>query len=136
MMSNPCTCPFNPVFSSPSFFEVGEGSLAGEGDSAQASVTFVDKFGASARCAMSLVEADAPVLIGPSSGEPTTTRGEADDHPSVGTFSDELAVASGEADGSSSAGISSDELAGKANGPLDAGTSFDELAAPQDEVDD
>ena len=71
VMSDPSMGPFNPVFSGPSMFEVGEGSLAGEGDSAQASVTFVDKFGASTRCAMPLVEADAPFLVGSSSDEPT-----------------------------------------------------------------
>ena len=45
-----------------------------------------DKFGASARCAMSLVEADAPVLVGSSSDEPTMPLGEADDPPCAGTY--------------------------------------------------
>ena len=31
VMSDPFTCPFYPVLSGPSLFEVGEGSLAGEG---------------------------------------------------------------------------------------------------------
>ena len=85
---------------------------------------------------MSLVEADAPVLVGISSGEPTTTSGEADDHFGTSTFSDELVAASGEVDGSSSADLSSDEFAGKADGPPDVGISSDELAAPQVELDD
>ena len=139
MMSNPCTCPFNPVFSGPSFFEVSEGSLAGKGGSAQASVTFVDKFGASARCAMPLVEADAPFLVSSSSDEPTMPQGEADDPPCTGTNSDELAMTSGDADVSSFIDTSSDELRlslGKADGPSDAGTNSDELAAPLDEAND
>ena len=59
------------------------------------------------------MEADDPVFVGSSSGEPTTTMGEVDDLPCAGTFSGELAMTLGEADGSSSAGNSSDELAGK-----------------------
>ena len=59
VMSDPSMGPFNPVFSGPSMFEVGEGSWAGEGGSAQASLLFVHKSRASAWCAMPLVEADA-----------------------------------------------------------------------------
>ena len=48
MMSDPSMGPFNPVFSGLSMFEVGEGSLAGERGSAQASLLLVHKSGASA----------------------------------------------------------------------------------------
>ena len=130
---------FNLVFSGPSMFEVGEGSLAGEGGSAQASLMIEHKSGASARCAMPLVEADALFFVGSSSDEPTMPPGEADDPPCASTSSDELAMTSSEADVSSFAGSSSDELKlspGKADGPFYARTSSDELAAPLDKADD
>ena len=110
-MTDPLKCPFYLVSSGPSLFEVGEASLTGMGGSAQAPVLSFDEFGASARCAMSMVVVDAPVLVGSSSGEPTTTLGEVDDQPCAGSYSDESAMTSGETDVSSFAGISSDELA-------------------------
>ena len=130
---------FNPVFSGPSMFEVGEGSLAGEGGSAQASLMIEHKSGVSAQCAMPLLEADAFFFVGSSSDEPSMPSGEADDSPCAGTSSDKLAMTSGEADDSSFAGTSSNELKlslGKADGPFYAGTSSDELAAPLDKTDD
>ena len=136
MMTDPLKCPFFPVSSGPSLLEVGGGSLAGKGGSAQAPVKSFGKFGSSARCVRFLMEADDPVFVGSSSGEPMTTMGEVDDLPCAGTFSGELAMTLGEADGSSSAGNSSDELAGKVDGHFDARISSDELAAPQEEVDD
>ena len=136
VMIDPLKCPFFPVSSGPCLSEVGEGPSHGKGGSAQAQARLFEMIGASARCAMPLVEADALVLVGVSSGEPTATSGEADDHSGAGASSDELAVASGEAEGSSSANLSSDKVAGKADGPPDVGISSDELAAPQVESDD
>ena len=109
----------NPVFSGPSMFEVGEGSLAGEGGSAQAPLIVELESGVSAWCAMSLLEADAHFFVGSSSDEPS--------------------LPSGEADGSSLTSTSSDELMlypGKADGPFYHGTSFDELTASLDKADD
>ena len=110
-MTDPLKCPFYPISLGPSLFEVGEASLAGKGGSAQAPMVSFDEFGASAWCAMSMVMADAPVLVGSSSDEPTTTLGEVDDQPCAGSYSDESAMTSGETDVSSFADISSDELA-------------------------
>ena len=110
--------------------------MAGKGRLAQAPVLSFDESGASARCAMSMVVADAPVLVRSSSSEPTSTLGEVDDQPCAGSYSDEPAMTSGETDGSSAAGNSSDELVGKADGLPNAGTSSDKLAAPRDEIED
>ena len=96
----------------------------------------VDESGASARCAMSMVVADAPVLVGSNSDEPTSTPGKVDDQPCAGSFSVELAMTSVETDGSCAAGNSSDGLVGKADGHPDTGTCSDELAAPWDELED
>ena len=95
-----------------------------------------DESGASARCAMSMVVADAPIFVGSNSGEPTSAPGKVDDQPCAGSYSDELAMTSSEIDGSSAAGNSSDELVGKADGLPNAGTRSDELAAPRDELED
>ena len=130
VMIDPFLSPFVPVSSGPCLPEVGEGLSHGKGGSAQTQESFFVKFGASAQCAVSLVEADAPVRVGVSSGEPTSTSGEADGHSGAGAFSGELAAASGEAFGSSSADLNSDEFAGKAGGLSDVGISSDELAAP------
>ena len=109
----------NPVFSGPSMFEVGEGSLAGEGGLAEARLMVELESGVTARCAMSLSEANAYFFVGSSSEEPS--------------------LPSGEADGSSLTNTSSDELMlypGKADGPFYRGTSFDELTASLDKADD
>ena len=109
----------NPVFSGPSMFEVGEGSLAGERALAQAPLMVELKSGITARCAMSLSEANAHFFVDSSSDEPS--------------------LPSGEADGSSLTSTSSDELMlypGKADGPFYAGTSSDELTASLDKADD
>ena len=139
MLSDSSMGLFNPVFSGPSMFEVGEGSLAGEGGSAQASLMIEHKFGVSARCTMPLLEADAFFFVGSNSDEPSMPSGEADDSPCADTSSDELAMTSSEVDDSSFASTSSDELKlspGKADGPFYTGTSCDELAAPLDKADD
>ena len=125
--------PFFPVSSGPCVSEVDVGPSHGVGGSAQAQARLYELSGASARCVMPLMEADAPVLVGVSSGEPTTSSGEADDHSSAGASTDEFAAASSEAEESSSADLCSDEVAGKADGPPDVGISSGEPAAPQDE---
>ena len=109
----------NPVFSGPSMFEVGEGSLAGEGGLAQAPLMVELESGVTARCAMSLSKANAHFFVGSSSDEPS--------------------LPSGEADGSSLTNTSFDELMlypSKADGPFYHGTSFDELTASLDKADD
>ena len=117
-LTDPSVGFLKPVFSGPSTIEVGEGSLAGEGGSTQASLMAVPRSGVTAWSAGYLVEANDLFVIGCSSGEPS--------------------LPSGEADGSSLAG-SSDELLsylGKANGPCDAGISSVELAASLGKADD
>ena len=118
-LTDPSVGLLNPVFSGPSTFEVGEGSLAGEGGSAQATLMVELEFGVTARCAMSLLEADAHFFVGSSSDEPS--------------------LPSGKADGSSFAGTSFDELmlySSKADGPFYTGTSSNELTASRDKADD
>ena len=110
---------FNPVFSGPSLFEVGEGSLASEGGLAEAPLMVELESGVTVRCAMSLSEANAYFFVSSSSEEPS--------------------LPSSEADGSSLASTNSDEFMlypGKADGPFYHGTSFDELTASLDKVDD
>ena len=109
----------NPVFSGPGMFEVGEGSLAGEGGLAEAPLMVELESGVTVRCAMSLSEANAYFFVSSSSEEPS--------------------LPSSEADGSSLASTNSDEFMlypGKADGPFYAGTSSDELTASLDKVDD
>ena len=91
-------------------FEVGEGSLAGEGGSAQASLMIEHKSGVSAQCAMPLLEADALFYVSSSSDELMLSSGVADGPFFVGTSSDELMLSLGKADGPFYAGTSSDEL--------------------------
>ena len=81
VMTDPLKCPFFPVLSGPSFLEVNEGSFTSKGSSTQAPVKSFGEFGSSARCVRFLMEADDPVFVGSSFGEPTTTLGEVDDHP-------------------------------------------------------
>ena len=119
VLTDSSVCLLNPVYSGPSMFEVGEGSLAGEGGSAQAPLIVELESGVSARCAMSLLEANAHFFVGSSSDEPS--------------------LPSGEADGSSFASTSSDELMlspGKVDGPFYTRTSSDELTASLDKADD
>ena len=109
----------NPVFSGPGMFEVGEGSLAGEGGLAEAPLMVELESGVTVRCAMSLSEANAYFFVSSSSEEPS--------------------LPSSEADGSSLASTNSDEFMlypGKADGPFYAGTSSDELTASLDKADD
>ena len=128
--------PFFPDSSGPCASEVDVGPSHGVGGSAQTQVRLNELRGASARCVMPLMEADAPVPAGVCSGEPTTSLGVADDHSGAGDSTVELTAASGEAEGSSSADLCSDEVAGKADGPPDVGISSGEPAAPQDEFVD
>ena len=112
------------VFSSPSTVEVGKGSLAGEGGSAQAPLMVVPESRVTAWCARSLLEADDHFVIDSSSGKPSSPLGEADGSSLAGTSSDKLLSYSGKADGPFYAGTSSVELAaslGKANDPSSAG---------------
>ena len=146
------------VFSSPSTFEVGEGSLASEGGSAQAPLMVVPESGVTAWCARSSLEADDHFVIDSSSGKPSSPLGEADGSSLTGTSSDKLLSYSGKADGPFYAGTSSVKLAaslGKANDPSftgirsvepsflpgksdelsSVGTSFDELMVLPGKVD-
>ena len=67
-----------PVFSGPSTFEVGEGSLAGVGGSAQASMMAGPESGDTAWSTGFLVEADDTFVAGSSSGESSSPSGETD----------------------------------------------------------
>ena len=89
MWSEPFLSPLDPVPSGPCSPEMGEGPSHGMEGSAQ---TQAVKSGASARCTVALVEADAPDLAGDSSGDPTSTTGEADGLPGAGASSGELAA--------------------------------------------
>ena len=129
----------NPVYSSPSLFEVGESSLAGEGGSTQISLTVELETGVSARCAMSLLEADALFYVSSSSDEPSLPSGVADGPFFVGTSSDELMLSPGKADGPFYAGTSSDELTvsqDKADDPFSAGISSVEPSLLPGKADD
>ena len=59
------------IFSSPSTFEVGEGSLAGVGGPAQDSLLVVSGSGDTKWCTGCIAEADEPSVAGGSSGEPS-----------------------------------------------------------------
>ena len=110
---------FNSVFSGPSLFEVGESSLAGEGKSAQASLTVVCpkalpqsfdlELGVSDQCAKPPLEADGPFSAGTSSDEPMLPLGKADGPSSAGTSYVEPPLPPGKAVGPFSVGTSSDE---------------------------
>ena len=78
VLTDPFLSPLDPVSSGPCFPEVGEGPCFPSHGKEGSAQTQVVKSGASARCAVSLVEADAPDLAGVSSGDPASTSGEAD----------------------------------------------------------
>ena len=115
--------PFFPVSSGPCASEVDVGPSQGVGGSAQAQARLFELSGASARCGLPLMEADAPALVGVCSGEPMKSSEVADDLSGAGASTDEIAVASGEAEGFSSADLCSDEAAGKSDGLPDVGNS-------------
>ena len=60
-----------PIFSGPSTFEVGEGSMAGVGGPAQASLLVASGSGATDWSTGCIAEADEPFAAGCSSGEPS-----------------------------------------------------------------
>ena len=60
-----------PIFSGPSTFEVGEGSMAGVGGLAQASLLVASGSGATDWSTGCIAEADEPFAAGCSSGEPS-----------------------------------------------------------------
>ena len=62
-----------PIFSGPSTFEVGEGSLAGVGGPAQASLLVVSGSGDTDWSTGCIAEADEPSVAGCSSGEPSAS---------------------------------------------------------------
>ena len=110
MLTDTSVSLLNPVYSGPSLFEVGESSFAGEGGSAQVTLIVELEIGVSARCAMSLLEADALFYVSSSFDEPSLPSGEADGPFFAGTSSDELMLSLGKADGPFYVRTSSDEL--------------------------
>ena len=113
------------VFSSPSTFEVGEGSLAGVGGPAQASMMVGPGSGDTAWSTGFSEEADETSAAGSSSGEPSAPSGETDS-PSLASSSDELLSHLGKADGPCDASTCSVEVVaslGKAGDPSAAGIS-------------
>ena len=123
-LTNPSVGFLKPVFSGPSTFEVGEGSLAGEGGSAQAPLIVVPESGVTAWCARSLLEADDHFVVGSNSSKPLSPSSEADGSSLAETSSDKLLSFPSKADGPCYAGTSSVELAtslGKADDPSSVG---------------
>ena len=84
-----------PIFSGPSTFEVGEGSMAGVGGPAQASLLVASGSGVTDWSAGCIAEADEPFATGCSSGEPSAS---SDVFEGLAGSSDELLQGMGDAE--------------------------------------
>ena len=98
-----------PIFSGPSTFEVGEGSMAGVGGLAQASLMVGLGSGDTAWSTGCLVEVDESFVAGCSYGEPSVTSDETD---GLAGSSDELLLGKGDADSCSGEVVASLGMAG------------------------
>ena len=106
-----------PIFSGPSTFEVGEGSMAGVGGPAQASLLVASGSGVTDWSAGCIAEADEPFATGCSSGEPSAS---SDVFEGLAGSSDELLQGMGDANSFSGEVAAS---LGKAGDPSTAGDS-------------
>ena len=84
-----------PIFSGPSTFEVGEGSMAGVGGPAQASLMVASGSGATGWSTWCNSEADESFAVGCSSGEPSAPSDVSD---GLAGSSDELLQGKGDVD--------------------------------------